>query len=284
MRSGTAIFRTLFSTEVIRLMSWVRDRAGSLSIMVAVSAPVLIGAMGLGTEVAYWYWHQRAMQNAADAAAIAAAMNGGTNYATEARAVAARYGFSNGSGSIVVTATNPATATDCASSCYVVSITDDVPLFLSQLVGFIGTTQVGGNGETLIAAQSVARRSGSTSYCMVALATSGTTPGINTDGAPKADLQGCNIMSNTTATCNGHNLNAAIGDAVGTNSGCGITQNSNVPAVTDPYSILALNIPSNTCSSYPQEPGKNGTPLPTSNQWSGARTLSGNTIVCGDLQ
>src|SRR5262249_13050961 len=113
MRSGAAMFHTLLSSEVRRLTSWLRDRAGSLSIMVAVSAPVLLGAMGLGTEVAYWYWHQRAMQNAADAAAIAAAMNGGTNYATEAKAVAAQYGFSNGSGSIVVTATNPATATDC---------------------------------------------------------------------------------------------------------------------------------------------------------------------------
>lgn len=275
----------LLSSEVRRLMCWLRDRAGSLSVMVAVSAPVLIGAMGLGTEVAYWYWHQRAMQNAADAAAIAAAMNGGANYATEAKAVAARYGFSNGSGSIVVTATNPATATDCASNCYVVSITDDVPLFLSQLVGFIGTTQVGGNGETLIAAQSVARRGSSTSYCMVALATSGASPGIQTNGASKADLNGCNIMSNTAATCNGHNLDATIGDAAGTNSGCGITANSNVPAVTDPYSYLSSSIPSNTCASYPQEPsGKTGTPLPVSNQWSGALTLSGNTIICGDLQ
>src|SRR5690348_15858357 len=136
MRSGTAIFRTLFSTEVIRLMSCVvRDRAGSLSIMVAVSAPVLIGVMGLGTEVAYWYWHQRAMQNSSDAAPISAAMNGGGIYATEAKADAAQYGFSNGSGSIVVTATNPGTSTYCAWNCDVVSVTDDVPLFLSQLVG-----------------------------------------------------------------------------------------------------------------------------------------------------
>lgn len=51
-----------------------------LSVMVAVSASVLIGAIGLGTEVACWY--VSAMQNAADAATIALAVNRGANYAT----------------------------------------------------------------------------------------------------------------------------------------------------------------------------------------------------------
>jgi hypothetical protein len=36
-------------------------------------------------------------------------------------------------------------------------------------------------------------------------------------------------MSNASATCNGHNLNADIGDAAGTSSNCGVIQNSNVP-------------------------------------------------------
>jgi hypothetical protein len=57
-------------------------------------------------------------------------------------------------------------------------------------------------------------------------------------------------MSNTGSTCNGSNLNAAMGDAAGTNNGCGNIQNSNVPVVTDPYSGLASNIPANPCHTY----------------------------------
>src|SRR5437588_1720643 len=92
-------------------------------------------------------------------------------------------------------------------------------------------------------------------------------------------------MSNTTATCHGHNTKATIGSAHGTNNGCGISEFSNVLTVPDPYSGLASNIPANTCKSYPQEPvKKKDPPLPASNQWSGTKSLSGNTIICGDLQ
>jgi hypothetical protein len=129
----------------------------------------------------------------------------------------------------------------------------------------------------------------------LALASSGV-QGITSNGAPKANLNGCDVMSDTSATCNGHNLGATIGDAHGTNNGCGITQNSNVPAVSDPYSGLASNIPANTCGSYPQEPKKGS--LPASNQWSGSYSVGnawngvspsyiGNVyyyIVCGDQQ
>ena len=60
------------------------------------------------------------------------------------------------------------------------------------------------------------------------------TQDFGTNGAPKADLAGCNIMANAGADCHGHNLGAPVGDAHGTNSGCGIVQHSNVPTLTDP--------------------------------------------------
>jgi hypothetical protein len=41
---------------------------------------------------------------------------------------------------------------------------------------------------------------------LLALASSGTDPAILTNGAPKADLSHCGIMSNTGMTCHGHNL------------------------------------------------------------------------------
>lgn len=243
--------------------------------------PVLVGSMGLAAEASYWYVHQRGMQNAADAAAIAAATNGtSSGYAAEAQAVAARFGFTNGSGNITVTATNPSTATGCTSNCYVVTVSDKVALFLSQVVGYAGN----GKGTTTLAATSVAHNGPAYPYCILALSGNVTTD-ILSNGGPKANLTGCNIMSDSNATCNGHNL-GANGDAHGTNNGCGINQHSNVPAVADPYAYLASNIPADTCGGvYPQEPIKhNDSALPVSNQWSGSYTLSGYKVVCGDQQ
>ena len=58
--------------------------------------------VGLAVEASYWQLHQRAMQNAADLAAIAAGMEGGTNYQAVARAVAAQYGFVEVVGNVAV--------------------------------------------------------------------------------------------------------------------------------------------------------------------------------------
>jgi Flp pilus assembly protein TadG len=51
------------------LASFARDRQGNILIFTALGVAVLIGAAGLGTEVASWYSQKRAMQNAADLAA-----------------------------------------------------------------------------------------------------------------------------------------------------------------------------------------------------------------------
>ena len=267
------------------LRRFVEDRSGSFIITVGLLMPVLAGMMGLAVENAYWYTHQRNMQNASDAAAIAAATNASGNYVAEARAVAAQLGFTDGQGNVSVTVTNPGTATGCASSCYVVQIVDAVPLYLSQLVGYKGTAKINNKGMTLITATAAATSATAYSYCVLALASSGA-QGITANGVPEPDLNGCNVMSNTTAVCNGHNLNATFGDAHQTNEGCGITQASNVPAVSDPYAGLATNIPSDTCGgTYPTEPAKKKDPaLPDANKWSGSYTLSGNYVVCGDQQ
>lgn len=75
------------------LHAFIEQQCGETAIIVALMMPILIGAMGLSTEVCYWYRHQRAMQNASDAAAIAAATNNTSTYAAEAKAVTAQYGL-----------------------------------------------------------------------------------------------------------------------------------------------------------------------------------------------
>jgi hypothetical protein len=259
-------------------------------LLVAFAMPALIGAVGLAAETSYWYLHKRAMQNAADAAAIAVASETTSSYAPDARsatarAVAAKLGFQNGSGNVNVNVAQTNTATGCPAgqNCYTVTVSDVVPSFFSRVIGYTGNTST--NGVTAISASAVAASGPAYPYCILALNGNVATDFV-THGAPKADLNGCSIMANSSSTCTGHNLNAAHGDAHGTNNGCGIVQHSNMPQVRDPYSGLDSNIPIDTCGgNYAIEPQKkNDPPLPASNQLSGNLSWSGNVIKCGDVQ
>jgi hypothetical protein len=246
------------------------EEGGATAVIVGLVATLVIAIVGLGVDVVGWYRTERAMQNAADAASIAASRNGTASYQSEAKAVAAQYGFVDGSNGVTVTALNNQTCPDGQTDCYLVTVADSAaPQFFSQVLGFpapgLSSAAMAGGGQTH-------------DYCLLALASSGTDPAITTNGAPKANLAGCSIMSNTSATCNGHNLNADNGDAHKTDNGCGNTQNSDVPLAADPYKYLASDIPANTCSSYPQESGGKQT------TWSGPITLPATTIICGDLQ
>ena len=163
-----------------------------------------------------------------------------------------------------------------------------MPLLMSQVVGFAGDTSIDGARQKRLSSVALAKAGTQTEdVCMLALATSGAAQGIRTNGAPTANFNGCNVMSNTSAQCNGSNLNASYGFAHGTSDNCGVTPVSNVPAITDPYSYLAKNIPpkgSSGCTSYPQETKKgNAYSVDEKNQLSGTLSLSGgNNFKCGD--
>jgi Flp pilus assembly protein TadG len=248
--------RRLWSEISRRLTDFRRDRRGNVTVLMAFMLPPLLGALGIGFEVANWYMITRSMQNAADSAVVAASTNGGASYATEARAVAAQYGFVDGSNNVTVTVTNTAACPAGGNTCYSVTITQPVSLFLAQVIGYRGNTTLNGSSAQQLTASAGARSSTSTlPLCLLALAGSGV-EGITANGVPKANMAGCNVMSNTSATCNGHNLNADNGLAHGNDNGCGVNQVSNAAVVRDPYATLASNIPTNSCASYPQEPAK----------------------------
>jgi Flp pilus assembly protein TadG len=258
-----------------------RDRRGAVAVITALSLTLLCGIIGLSTDLGMWYWQKRKMQNAADAAAIAAAVDGSSSYQSTGLGVAANYGFVNGTGTISVTIANNQPCPNGDTNCYTAQISETAPQFFTAVLGIKAPNLA----STAIASPTAGKMVHQ--YCLVALASSGHSPGILMNGIPKADMTGCSAMSNTDMTCHGHNLNATYGDAAGTddgNPGCGNTQNSHVPAVSDPYSSLSSNIPADTCGgNYPQEGGK-GSSLPATNQWSGSITLPATQIVCGDLQ
>jgi Flp pilus assembly protein TadG len=257
------------------------DERGVVAVIVGLVATLVVAIVGLGVDVVNWYRADRAMQNAADSAAVAAASNGTGTYQNEAKAVAAQYGYVDGSNGVTVTALNNQTCPDGQTDCYKVTVAmATAPQFFSQVVGLPAPplTSAAMAGGTQIH-----------QYCLLALASDGTSPAILSHGSNSANLTGCNIMSNTGSTCTGHNLQATWGDAHGTNNNCGINERSNVSAVSDPYSGLASNLSSitNTCSSYNTEYGqKKPPPLPPGNQWSTATMTLGSTptTICGDLQ
>jgi Flp pilus assembly protein TadG len=261
-----------------RPLQWMRsafaDQRGNVLILTALTMPALLAMSGLAFEGASWYQTKRAMQNAADTAAVAAATNNGASYISEARAVTAQYGFQNGVDNTTVTVSNTVTCPVSGSTCYSVSITKSLPLYFTKLIGYSGNVVISGSPGQQIASIAVAvEGTAPREYCILALATSvGASEGIRTNGAPTSDLNGCSVMSNTNAKCNGHNLNATYGDAHGTSNGCGTKQTSNLPVVSDPYSGLASNIPANNCNNY------------QTTQISGSYSWTGNTPFCGSVQ
>jgi Putative Flp pilus-assembly TadE/G-like len=259
--------------------------------MMGLLFPVLLGGLGLGFEISNWYLRTRAMQNAADAAVMAAASNSESNYNVEAAAVAAHYGFVNGTDNVTVAASNNATCPAGANinpPCYSVTISSIVPLFLSQFVGYSGDTTLNGAPEkTLTSAAIAVQTTIQQPLCLLSLSQSG--QGIRANGAPNSNFTGCSVMSDSASTCNGSNLQANYGLAHDSNDGCGIKQKPDIPIVSDPYSALAINIPANTCglgtTAYPQEPSKKiDPPLPASQRWSGSKSFSGDVQMCGDVQ
>jgi Flp pilus assembly protein TadG len=262
----------------------LNNKRGNVAVMFALMAPVLIGGLGLGMESAYWYVDQRGMQNAADAAALAAAGDATANYASVASSVVGQYGYSNGVAGATVTSTNAAPCPGGGNNCYSVTITYKQQLYLEPIIGFRGDTTINGQPATTLTASATAQQSSTPrQYCLLALNTIGSA--ILGNGVPNTNFAGCNTMSDASATCHGHDMGADHGDAHLTDTGCGVIQESNIPIVPDPYAVLAANIPPNPCGAYPQEPQHHGNPpLPPSNIWTGPQALAGNVIVCGDLQ
>ena len=268
-------FRIFFEKFARELMGLRADQRGNIAVMMAFLLPVLVGFLGLGFEASEWYLQTRYMQNAADAAAIAAATNGSSSYVAEARAVTKKYGFTNGTNNVTVLATVVAPNTGlCPSSlngdnCYQVQITSMVPLWLSQVVGYAGDTTVNGVKEKILTSTALAQENiNKQVICLLALSQTGTA--LRTNGAPNSNFAGCTVMSDSASTCNGSNLNANYGLAHTNNSGCGNKQKSNIRIVPDPYAYMAPNIPQDTCASYT-----------ATNQWNGSVNITASNTLTG---
>ena len=88
-----------------------RDERGQTIILVALSLPLLLGFVGIATDVGALFKDKRTMQTAADAAAIAGALNlSNGNWNAAAKAASSTNGYTDG-GSVHVTPVNGPTWT-----------------------------------------------------------------------------------------------------------------------------------------------------------------------------
>lgn len=217
-----------------RLTSFLENRSGTILVAFALLLPILIGAVGLGTDVGTWFFTHQKMQGAADSAAISAVI--ATDHPTEADAVAASYGFVNGSGGVVVTVNTPPQSgsyTQSPNATEVIITEPKDPVFSALFL----------HKQVTIKARAVARLNGGQG-CVLSLnktASGGTT----LQGSSPVNLNGCSLYDNsnngTALTAGGSaQLTALSVNVVGGESGTSnitTTQGNytGMAAAPDPY-------------------------------------------------
>lgn len=170
------------------------DQSGSVAILVAVLMPVVIGGIGLGAEAGYWYFNQRKIQNSADVAAYAGAVelrNGMTKPIIDsaAMAAAAETGYDATIGTLATK--NPPTAGGFAGdgNAVEVVIQENVPRLLSSL--FL-------SGDVPLSGRAVARVTPTEPTCLLALSKTASAA-VDFNGTADAVLSGCNVHANSLA-------------------------------------------------------------------------------------
>ncbi|MEY9755120.1 Flp pilus assembly protein TadG [Bradyrhizobium yuanmingense] len=175
------------------LERFIRDEQGSYVLISALLMPVLVGTAGLGTEVGWWYYKHKNMQSVADSGAVSAATAAsvGGDPSSEAKAVAANYGYTDGANDVTVTVNQPPKTGSQASNAQAIEVIVSQPQrrLLSALFG---------SDRVPITARSVALPNSGTG-CVLALNRSAS-PAVNVSGGNQLNLIKCNLYSNSSAS------------------------------------------------------------------------------------
>lgn len=233
------------------------DNKGNIAVLAALSMPVVIGGAGLGVETGYWYYEQLRLQQAADAAAYAAALEmraGSADEGTLAKAIAMaeENGFDDDEGDLVLT--DPSTLETDETNSVDAVLTREIPR---------GFTALFGEEPILIRAKATAAYSTAGNACVLALDKSAS-PAILFQGSSGAEMQGCVVMSNSIADQSvsvegSANVQApcvmSVGGAnVADSASLELTECSSIstgqPPVADPYKNVPYP-PTGTCSNAP---------------------------------
>jgi Flp pilus assembly protein TadG len=258
----------------------LRDRAGVIAIQTVVVATALIGIAGLSVDVGSWYFTHRSMQTAADAAAIAGALELAGNKTTSEVIAAADvdatrngYGTSNGASVGVEIGSDSESVT--------VTVAKTGALFLAGM--FLPNGQAPG---IQTAAKAGLIRNGGP-VCI--LATSPTGAGaISVGGNAVLNTAGCSIVSDSTdpqALIGSGNASITSDKTCGP-GGYSAAQNvtftpppSHCLAVPDPYAGLPPPPNVNADCDYQNLPNVSGTATLSPGVYCGGITISSNANV-----
>jgi len=218
-----------------------RDRRGSYSILAAAMMPVLVGFTALGSETGLWFYQHQRMQSAADAAAFSAgaAYIGGntTTFSTDAKAVAATFGFTDGANSTTVTVNQPPASGPNVSTPGAVEVIVSQPqqrLFSAALM----------SSTVSIRARAVSATTGQVTACVLGLDPTAANTVLISNNAVLPDPN-CGVVSDSSsATGFTVNNNAVVSGPTSSHGGTSLGVNAhlngnpnltNAAAVADPY-------------------------------------------------
>jgi Flp pilus assembly protein TadG len=264
MSIGAVVEMNWKSRKVKALLKrFSRDKKGASAVVFGITLPVLVGFLGLGTEVGYWYLEHRQLQSAADMAAMAAAFElrddaDATKAHYAANKEAERNGFNSAGGAIVVN--TPAT-----SGSYVAGRSAEVELTESKPRLFSALFQ---EGDMQIRTRAVATSTPEGSACVLAL-DEFAEGAITVIGSANITLTGCDVHSNSghltragIVTGSAEIITGCFGASGGVDATDGLTLTDCPPqlgvgggTVADPYAYLG-DVPLNptACSTVPGGP------------------------------
>ncbi|WP_348262311.1 pilus assembly protein TadG-related protein [Telmatobacter sp. DSM 110680] len=278
----------------------LREDSGQTLVFVALGMTVLVAFMGLAIDVGLLLRSRRNMQIAADAAAIAAALdyryNSSTTSAKAAgQAAATVNGVTNGTGGATVTINIPPVYGPYAGDSGFIEaiVLDPSPTIFMGVLSKKNSLNVG--------ARAVAG-SGSNVGCIWTLAKSGTD--VSLTGSGSITASNCDIYDDSSSASSALTLTGSgaitakevgiVGGYTRTGSGSisPIPVTGIAPAADPLASLAAPSIPTGTCSSNCTQSNtgsgnlslNQGTYTSISNTGSGTLTLNpGNYIITGDL-
>jgi hypothetical protein len=224
--------------------TWARrlrdDCSGAIAVIFAVALSATLGFAALGTEVSLWYAKRRDMQSVADSAAYsgAVALLNGSNVTSQAKAIAAQYGYADQVNGVTVTVNTPPTAGAYRGNRAAVEVIVREPQHRLLSALYLGA-------DPTLSARAVAIE-GAGSACVLAL-DSGASASALANGTTDVNLVGCGLVvdsnSSTALTLKGNaEINAqsaAITGGYSTSGGATLTAQNGIitgaPALPDPF-------------------------------------------------
>ena len=261
----------------------LQDRSGATAVIVGLSASMLVGFAGLGTEMGLWYFNHRNLQNAADSAAMsaeAAIYHGSATYAAEAKATAARYGFVDGSGGVSVTVNKPP-----ASGPNVGNV-DDIEVIISEPQTRLFTAMFSSSALTQTA-RAVAQIQTNGNGCVVTLDKNAVVD-LFDNGNTLLNLVSCDLYVNSNApdaldqvgnaTINAHAayIVGGISDTARASLTTTVGSYTGVTPTADPYANVAAPTP-DSCTTQTQNISSNVTLSPGT--FCGGVTITGGNVT-----